>query len=373
MNEEERMDSVERKCSLEGTSSPRSSTEGTPCLSDRLAICLSTRYKELRVIEDLEQAIFLGREALIFTQKDMLIGRCHWITEELFSLYARPVHSPPNVSSSDLSAARAWIHVAEDFQHPTISLLAYETFLQLLIQHLTILPSLPRHLVILKCLTSSLAVDAFSACLRNRSPAEGETSLRLLIQHLTILPSLPRHLVILKNLTSSLAVDAFSTCLRHRSPAKAVELLEQGRSVFWSQLTLHSPLYDVIASGMAGKSLADEFVRLTSLFRHAVDSPEIHLALHEGHLTIQQIIGCDLENPEFAYLSACHTTVGDEDSPDEVIHLASAMQFVGFRSVIGMMWAVDEAEMNKITSTFTSIWWTRLARAVYALNKRDAS
>ncbi|KAF8423939.1 hypothetical protein L210DRAFT_257572 [Boletus edulis BED1] len=79
---------------------------------------------------------------------------------------------------------------------------------------------------------------------------------------------------------------------------------------------------------------------------------EIHLALHEGHLTIQRISGCDLENPEFAYLSACHTTVGDEDSPDEVIHLASAMQFVGFRSVIGTMWAVDEGEMNKITSTF---------------------
>ena len=27
------------------------------------------------------------------------------------------------------------------------------------------------------------------------------------------------------------------------------------------------------------------------------------------------------------------------------------MQFAGFRSVIGMMWAVDDGEMNKITST----------------------
>ena len=49
-----------------------------------------------------------------------------------------------------------------------------------------------------------------------------------------------------------------------------------------------------------------------------------------------------MKNPEFAYLSACHTTVGDEKSPDEVIHLTLAMQFVGFRSVIGTMWAVDK-------------------------------
>ena len=44
-------------------------------------------------------------------------------------------------------------------------------------------------------------------------------------------------------------------------------------------------------------------------------------ALHGRHFTIQRIIGCDLKSPEFAYLSACHTTVGDEDSLDEAIHL----------------------------------------------------
>ena len=79
---------------------------------------------------------------------------------------------------------------------------------------------------------------------------------------------------------------------------------------------------------------------------------ESAFALHDGRFTIQRIIGCEMQNPEFAYLSACHTTVGDEESPDEVIHLAAAMQFLGFRSVIGTMWAVDDGETNKITSTF---------------------
>ena len=468
-----------------------------------------------------------------------------------------------------------------------------------------------------------------------------ETSLRLLIQHLATLPSLPQHLVILKGLTSSLAVDAFSACLRNGDPAHAVELLEQGRGVFWSQLTrLRSPLDDVIVSSPAGKMLADEFMRLALLTRDALNSPsadqherlcslnlklqtvvtdirklpglsrfllpslfpdlqcaasggpiiivnasqygcdtlivfpdrdpvhiplhltqkgvrelskELHtltvrakrgdvtrelafflrklwdqivspivdclqkthpsqsriwwcptaefsvlplhaagpfrngqqnlprlyissytpaltallrarrpasdpsnsttqqihfvaigqgkaagetellsvgaeldnigrridglatftridgeqtytsrvveelgknewahlachglpnpeqpfesaFALHDGHFTIQQIIGCDLKNPEFAYLSACHTTVGYEESPDEVIHLASAMQFAGFRSVIGTMWAVDDGETNKITSTFCKHMVDESGRldhtrAAFALNK----
>ena len=84
---------------------------------------------------------------------------------------------------------------------------------------------------------------------------------------------------------------------------------------------------------------------------------ESAFALHDGHLAIQRIIECDLKNPEFAYLSACQTTVGDEERPDEVIHLASAMQFVGFRSVVGTMWAADDSATSRRSM---SIWWATL-------------
>ena len=573
-----------------------------------LAFHLSTRYHQLGAMQDLDEAIVLDRESLNLRPQghpdrshSLNNLACHFYLrfarsrqlqdeEELFSLYAQLVHVTQIVSSSDLSAARAWIHVAEHFQHSTI-LLAYETCLQ------------------------------------------------LLVQHLATLPSLPQHHIIRKNLTLSLAVDAFSACLRKGAPTRAVELLEQGRGVFWSQLTrLHSPLDDVIATGPTGKTLADEFTRLASLIRntlhsagtdqheqlfrlnlemqrvvtnihalpglsrfllpslfsdlqraasggpviivnasqyscdaliifldrdpvhiplqitqenvrdleaelrmltvratqtdttrqfaffirklwdqivspivdvlqtihpsrsriwwcptaefsvlplHAagpyrkgqrnladlyissytptltalirarrsdpsnsatqgkhfvaigqataageselfsvgaelvnigrcvsslatfsrIDGEEscisrvveelgknewVHLAchglpnrtqpfksafaLHDGHLTIQRIIGCDLKNPEFAYLSACHTTVGDESSLDEVIHLASAMQFLGFRSVIGTMWAVDDCETNQITSTFYRLMVDESGRldhtrAAFALNK----
>jgi hypothetical protein len=120
-----------------------------------------------------------------------------------------------------------------------------------------------------------------------------ETGLRLLIQHLAALPSLPQHLVILKKLTSSLAVDAFSACLRHRVPTRAVELLEQGRGVFWSQLTrLHSPLDDVIVSSLTGKTLADEFMRLALLIRNAFKSPgpDQHELLCRLNLKLQTVV-----------------------------------------------------------------------------------
>ena len=576
---------------------------------NNLAVHLSSLYEQLGEMHDLDEAIVLDREALHIRpqghpdRSQSLVNLAHHLRhrftrleqlqdkEELFSLYAQLVHVPQISSiAGDLSAARAWISVAEDFQHPSL-LLAYGT------------------------------------------------SLRLLIQHLATLPSLPQHLAILKNLTSSLAVDAFSACLRKRAPARAVELLEQGRGVFWSQLTrLYSPLDDVIGSSLEGKKLADEFTRLALLIRNALNStstdqherlchlnfdlqrvvsnirrlpglsrfllpslfsdlqrsasggpviivnaskyscdalivfldrdpvhiplqitqegvrdlstefraltmqatradvtkelafflrklwdqivspivcflrtahpsqsriwwcptaefsvlplhaagpfrkgqqnlPHIYIssctptltalvrarrhdplnsaveqkrfiaigqakaagerelpsvgtelgvicqrvdgfatftridgeqsrisrvveelgknewahfachglpnrkqpfesafALHDGHFTVQRIIGCDLKNTEFAYLSACHTTVGDEESPDEVIHLASAMQFSGFRSVIGTMWAVDDGATNKITSTFYKHMvddCSRLdhTRAAFALNK----
>ena len=47
-------------------------------------------------------------------------------------MYAEVAHMTRIASSSDLSSARAWICVVEDFQHPTL-LLAYETVFTLLL------------------------------------------------------------------------------------------------------------------------------------------------------------------------------------------------------------------------------------------------
>ncbi|EJC98971.1 uncharacterized protein FOMMEDRAFT_161183 [Fomitiporia mediterranea MF3/22] len=61
--------------------------------------------------------------------------------------------------------------------------------------------------------------------------------------------------------------------------------------------------------------------------------------LSDAGLTLLDIIRANLPNAEFAFLSACHTAEQDPSgSYDEVLHLAAAVQFCGFRSVIGTMW-----------------------------------
>jgi CHAT domain-containing protein len=79
---------------------------------------------------------------------------------------------------------------------------------------------------------------------------------------------------------------------------------------------------------------------------------ESSFTMRDGPLMIRDIIRSNWQNPEFAFLSACHTTVGDKKSPDESIHLAAAMQFSGFRSVIGSMWSVDDEVAQEVVSTF---------------------
>jgi CHAT domain-containing protein len=79
---------------------------------------------------------------------------------------------------------------------------------------------------------------------------------------------------------------------------------------------------------------------------------ESSFMMRDGPLTITDIIRPRLRTPQFAFLSACHTTVGYESSPDESIHLAAAMQFSGFRSVIGSMWSVDDEVVGQIISPF---------------------
>ncbi|KAG2095426.1 CHAT domain-containing protein [Suillus discolor] len=74
--------------------------------------------------------------------------------------------------------------------------------------------------------------------------------------------------------------------------------------------------------------------------------------MRDGPLMIKDIIRSNSQNPQFAFLSACHTTVGGEGSPDESIHLAVAMQFCGFRSVIGSMWSVDDEVARQVVSAF---------------------
>ncbi|KAF8573965.1 hypothetical protein K439DRAFT_1665620 [Ramaria rubella] len=57
-------------------------------------------------------------------------------------------------------------------------------------------------------------------------------------------------------------------------------------------------------------------------------------------LTLLELIQARVPNAELAFLSACHSAAGDKRTPDESIHLAAALQFCGFRSTVGTLWAM---------------------------------
>ena len=81
---------------------------------------------------------------------------------------------------------------------------------------------------------------------------------------------------------------------------------------------------------------------------------EAGLELHENtRLTLLEIVRAHLPAAEFAFLSACHTAELTEGSVmDEGLHLAAAVQYCGFRSVVGTMWAMVDEDGRDLAEYF---------------------
>ncbi|KIJ62221.1 hypothetical protein HYDPIDRAFT_136267 [Hydnomerulius pinastri MD-312] len=77
-----------------------------------------------------------------------------------------------------------------------------------------------------------------------------------------------------------------------------------------------------------------------------------HFAMQDGPLSVLDIIDADISRHEFAFLSACETAMGDLSAPDEVIHLAAGLQFMGVKSVIGTLWSVGDKVAYRLVSAF---------------------
>ncbi|KAH9162888.1 CHAT domain-containing protein [Lactarius sanguifluus] len=102
--------------------------------------------------------------------------------------------------------------------------------------------------------------------------------------------------------------------------------------------------------------------------------------LHGGsRLTLLDIARSRLPDAEFAFLSCCHAAEITEDSvADEGLHLTAAMQYCGFRSVVGTMWEMADTDGRDLAKSFykslfssqeTSVpYYERSARAL-----RDAT
>ena len=73
----------------------------------------------------------------------------------------------------------------------------------------------------------------------------------------------------------------------------------------------------------------------------------------DSRLTLLDIVRSRLPDAEFAFLSCCHAAEITEDSvADEALHLTAAMQYCGFRSVVGTMWEMADVDGQDLAKSF---------------------
>ncbi|KAH9980402.1 hypothetical protein BJV74DRAFT_798141 [Russula compacta] len=73
----------------------------------------------------------------------------------------------------------------------------------------------------------------------------------------------------------------------------------------------------------------------------------------DTRLTLLDIVRSRLPTAEFAFLSACHTAeITEESIANEGLHLAAAVQYSGFRSVVGTMWSMADIDGPVLAESF---------------------
>lgn len=87
-----------------------------------------------------------------------------------------------------------------------------------------------------------------------------------------------------------------------------------------------------------------------SSYAAAPTSSALHL--HDGPLTVSDVMAVRSEGGRLAYLSACQTVLGGPEVVDEVIHLGSAFLIAGFRHVVGTLWRVTDGTAVETTRQF---------------------
>ena len=122
--------------------------------------------------------------------------------------------------------------------------------------------------------------------------------------------------------------------------------------------------------GDSARCLVSDDATVDAVTEGLQQHPFLHLACHghletgkpfdawfklrgEGRLTLLDIVRSRLPSAEFAFLSACHSAELTEQSiADEALHLSAAIQYSGFRSVVGTMWAVVDDDGPELAKHF---------------------
>ncbi|EIM81810.1 uncharacterized protein STEHIDRAFT_114518 [Stereum hirsutum FP-91666 SS1] len=107
------------------------------------------------------------------------------------------------------------------------------------------------------------------------------------------------------------------------------------------------------------------------------DPMKSKFALHGGALDLKIIMTKTFERAEMAFLSACQTETGDENRPEEAVHLAAAMLAAGYRTVYATMWSIGDKDGLVVAKEVYSYLLNRSDRGngkeAYALHQAVAT
>jgi len=134
---------------------------------------------------------------------------------------------------------------------------------------------------------------------------------------------------------------------------KALQEMCVIQSVGTSTVTL---LWETATPSAVLEHLKDyQFVHISSHGNLETGKPfDAFFKLYEGsRLMLLDIVRSKLPTAEFAFLSACHTAEHTTESiADEGLHLAGAVQYCGFRSVVGTMWEMADDDGPDLAGNF---------------------
>jgi CHAT domain-containing protein len=104
------------------------------------------------------------------------------------------------------------------------------------------------------------------------------------------------------------------------------------------------------------------------------DSLDSAFLLEDGKLKLSTLMLQSIPHAEIAFLSACQTASGDEQLPEEAVHLAAGMLNVGYKSVIGTMWSISDLQATKVAEKFYAAMKEQITagkelRPAYALHE----
>ncbi|KAF6741476.1 CHAT domain-containing protein [Ephemerocybe angulata] len=86
--------------------------------------------------------------------------------------------------------------------------------------------------------------------------------------------------------------------------------------------------------------------------QNAEDPLGSRFLFHDGSMELGAILQRNLKDADLAFLSACQTSTGVQELPDEAVHLAAGMLAAGYRRVVATMWSIGDRHAPDVATDF---------------------